>query len=187
MPARRQLEFPIRSDPGALQRQLEFPICEPDVIIEAPSQHGGLMITDAQVRMLRRLDHHGAAKELAAVKAGMDAKTARKYRRLGKLPSEVNIMDRIWRTRPDPFAEVWPRARSAAPAQPRPGSQDALWPTCNARFRAASPTVNCGPCSGGSSSGVPRTGRPRRSFFAQVHRSRPPGCQRLHALHRAWA
>ena len=67
------------------------------------------MITDAQLRKLRCLDRQGAAKELAAVKAGMDPKTARKYRRLGKLPSEVKIMDRDWLTRPDPFAEVWPQ------------------------------------------------------------------------------
>jgi hypothetical protein len=39
----------------------------------------------------------------------MDAKTARKYRRLGKLPSEVRRMERDYRTRPDPFAEVWPQ------------------------------------------------------------------------------
>src|ERR1022692_4408691 len=69
------------------------------------------MITDAQLRKLRRLDHHGATKELAAVKVGMDPKTARKYRRLGRLPSEVKIMDRDWLTRPDPFAEVWPQIR----------------------------------------------------------------------------
>src|SRR5450755_1139295 len=67
------------------------------------------MITDAQLRKLRRLDHQGTSKELAAVKVGMDPKTARKYRRLGKLPSEVKIMDRDWLTRPDPFAEVWPQ------------------------------------------------------------------------------
>lgn len=65
------------------------------------------MITDAQLRKLRRLDCRGAAKELVAVKAGMDPKTARKYRRLGKMPSEVKIMDRDWRTRADGFAEVW--------------------------------------------------------------------------------
>ena len=47
------------------------------------------MINDPQVRKLRRLDQQGIAKELAALKAGMDPKTARKYRRLGKLPSEV--------------------------------------------------------------------------------------------------
>ena len=76
------------------------------------------MITDAQLRMLRRLDHHGTAKELAAVKSGMDPKTARKYRRLGKLPSEVKIMDRDWLTRPDPFAEVWPEVQALLQLNP---------------------------------------------------------------------
>jgi hypothetical protein len=66
------------------------------------------MITDPQVRKLRRLDRQGTGKERAALKAGLDPKTARKYRRLGKLPSEVKPMDRNWRTRTDPFAEVWP-------------------------------------------------------------------------------
>jgi hypothetical protein len=42
----------------------------------------------------------------AAAKAGMDEKTARKYRRLGKLPSEVKV-EHSWRTREDPFVEVW--------------------------------------------------------------------------------
>ena len=36
----------------------------------------------------------------------MDAKTARKYRRLGKLPSELPATPR-WRNRPDAFSEVW--------------------------------------------------------------------------------
>lgn len=44
--------------------------------------------------------------ETAAAKAGMDAKTARKYRRLGRLPSEMAVVQR-GRTRPDPFVEVW--------------------------------------------------------------------------------
>jgi len=42
----------------------------------------------------------------AAAKAGMDEKTARKYRRLGRLPSEVKV-EHTWRTREDPFVEVW--------------------------------------------------------------------------------
>jgi hypothetical protein len=66
------------------------------------------MITNQQVRKLRLLDRQGIAKEVAAGRTGMDAKTARKYRRLGKLPSEVTSMDRNWRTRPDVFAAVWP-------------------------------------------------------------------------------
>jgi hypothetical protein len=44
--------------------------------------------------------------ETAAAKAGMDGKTARKYRRLGRLPSEMAAVQR-GRTRPDPFVEVW--------------------------------------------------------------------------------
>ena len=44
--------------------------------------------------------------ETAAAKAGMDAKTARKYRRLGRLPSEMAAVQR-GRTGPDPFVEVW--------------------------------------------------------------------------------
>jgi hypothetical protein len=46
----------------------------------------------------------------AALKAGMDVKTAHKYRRLGRLPSEVP-RPHTWRTREDPFAEVWDEAR----------------------------------------------------------------------------
>lgn len=65
------------------------------------------MITDPQVRKLR-LEQQGTGKERAALKGGMDPKTARKYRRLGKLPSEVKRTDRNWRTRTDSFAEVWP-------------------------------------------------------------------------------
>jgi hypothetical protein len=46
----------------------------------------------------------------AAAKAGMDAKTARKYHRLGRLPSKLASKPR-GRTRPDPFAEVWEEVR----------------------------------------------------------------------------
>jgi hypothetical protein len=46
----------------------------------------------------------------AAAKAGMDEKTARKYRRLKRLPSEVKV-EHTWRTREDPFAEVWEEVR----------------------------------------------------------------------------
>ena len=36
----------------------------------------------------------------------MDEKTARKYRHLGKLPSEI-AKPHDWATRPNPFGEVW--------------------------------------------------------------------------------
>ena len=66
------------------------------------------MVTDLHIQRLRRFDHQGWSKAQASAKAGIDDKTARKYRRLGKLPSEVR-MEHNWRTRPDPFADVWPR------------------------------------------------------------------------------
>ena len=43
---------------------------------------------------------------LAAAKADMDEKTARKYRSLGKLPQEVTG-EHVWRTREDAFDDVW--------------------------------------------------------------------------------
>ena len=44
---------------------------------------------------------------LAAVRAGMDRKTGRKYRDEGKFPSEMPVI-RDWRTREDPFDDDWP-------------------------------------------------------------------------------
>jgi len=76
------------------------------------------MITDQQVQKLRRLDGNGVPKEVAALRAGMDAKTARKYCRLGTFPSEVEPMDRDWQTRPDAFAEVWLELEELLQAEP---------------------------------------------------------------------
>lgn len=44
--------------------------------------------------------------EIAAAKAGMDRKTARKYLRARRLPSELPLAPR-WRTRADVFEGVW--------------------------------------------------------------------------------
>ena len=44
---------------------------------------------------------------IAAMKAGMDRKTARKYVEAGKLPAELS-KPRDWRTRNDPFEAHWP-------------------------------------------------------------------------------
>jgi hypothetical protein len=76
------------------------------------------MVTDLNVRMLRSLDRQGVSKEKAAARAGIDPKTARKYRQLGRLPSEVRLMDRDWRTKPDPFAAVWPQLEELLTVNP---------------------------------------------------------------------
>jgi len=65
------------------------------------------MVTDQQVRRLFKLVQTEQNFGIAAMKAGMDEKTARKYRMLGKLPSELRKRH-TWRTRKDPFEDAWP-------------------------------------------------------------------------------
>jgi len=55
--------------------------------------------------------------ELAAAKAGMDVKTARKYLASDKLPSESKP-ERTWRTRKDRFERVWEEVRKDLQTNP---------------------------------------------------------------------
>jgi hypothetical protein len=75
------------------------------------------MVTDQQVRRLFKLLQTENTQALAAAKAGMDVTTARKYRRLGRLPSEVAVTH-SWRTREDPFAEAWEEVRQELAVNP---------------------------------------------------------------------
>jgi len=54
----------------------------------------------------------------AAAKAGMGEKAARKYLRSGLLPSQMK-KPRDWRTRQDPFVEVWPEAEALIAQEPK--------------------------------------------------------------------
>jgi hypothetical protein len=65
------------------------------------------MVTDAQVRLLRRKMMEKKKQQTAAAAAGMSVRSARKWQR-GPLPSETK-KKRRWRTRVDPFASVWDR------------------------------------------------------------------------------
>jgi len=69
------------------------------------------VVTDEQVRLLMSLISKGIPQVTAAAKAGMSERTARKYVRSGQMPSALKA-PRAWRTRPDPFAEVWPEIES---------------------------------------------------------------------------
>ena len=75
------------------------------------------MVTDQQVRRLFKLMQTEKNFGIAAAKAGMDEKTARKYRRLGKLPSELK-QQHIWRTRKDPFEDAWHEIKSMLEINP---------------------------------------------------------------------
>jgi len=63
------------------------------------------MVTDAQVRLLRRKIMEKKSQQAAAAAAGMSIRSARKWLR-GGLPSETK-KPRSWRTRIDPFGDVW--------------------------------------------------------------------------------
>jgi hypothetical protein len=75
------------------------------------------MVTENQVRRLRKLSNTEKNQEIAASKAGMDPKTARRYLALNRLPSEVK-KERHWRTREDPFSEVWDQVRQQIEENP---------------------------------------------------------------------
>ncbi|TCG09202.1 IS21 family transposase [Paraburkholderia steynii] len=64
----------------------------------------GTRITDQQVRLyMNNRKHH--SQKLAAAKSGMSERTARRVEHHAGLPSQQPR--RYWRSRPDPFADVW--------------------------------------------------------------------------------
>jgi hypothetical protein len=62
---------------------------------------------DTEVKLFMQARHKGATQQVAAAKAAMSERTARRYERAGKLPSELK-RPHTWRTRPNPFEEDWP-------------------------------------------------------------------------------
>ncbi len=126
------------------------------------------MVSDQQVKRLWRHAGQQLTVEIASAKAGMDPKTARKYLRDRRLPSEMR-QKHTWRTRPDPFAEVWEEIRQLLIVEP--GLQAK---TLFEHLQAEHP--------GRFSDGQVRTlrrrisywrateGPPREVFFAQEHR-----------------
>ncbi len=63
------------------------------------------MVTDEQVRLLRKKQMQGMKQEAAAAAAGMSVRTARQWQD-GPMPSATK-KSRAWRTRQDPFEEIW--------------------------------------------------------------------------------
>src|SRR5579883_1924957 len=66
-----------------------------------------VMKKDTEVKLFMQYRRKGLTQAQAAAKADMSERTAHKYERAGKLPSELK-RPRTWRTRPNPFEEDWP-------------------------------------------------------------------------------
>jgi transposase len=59
---------------------------------------------------MNELNDNGGVLERAAMKAGMDEKTARKYVRAGQGPKQLK-KPHTWQTREDPIEAIWPEAK----------------------------------------------------------------------------
>ncbi len=65
------------------------------------------MKKDTEVKLLMQERRKGTAQRLAAARAGMSERTARKYEQAGQLPSHLK-RPHTWATRANPFEEHWP-------------------------------------------------------------------------------
>ena len=70
-----------------------------------------MRVTDRQVRKLFMEYQKSGRIQMAAIKAGMNRDTAAGYVANGQLPSE-RVVERDWRTRPDPFEAHWAEAET---------------------------------------------------------------------------
>jgi hypothetical protein len=65
------------------------------------------MKKDTEIRLYLQERKKGMTQKIAAARAGVSERTARKYERAGALPSQLK-RPHDWKTREDPFAEDWP-------------------------------------------------------------------------------
>src|SRR5260221_9101492 len=72
-----------------------------------PSNKESVMKKDGEVMLYMRERHKGTTQEVAAARAGMSTRTARRYEKAGKRPSQLK-RPRTWRTRENPCEEDWP-------------------------------------------------------------------------------
>lgn len=126
------------------------------------------MVTDQQVRRLMKLLQTEKTLATAAAKAGMDEKTARKYRELGKLPSEVKVKQ-TWRTREDRFAAVWDGVR--AKLRINPGLEaKTLFEDLQRRYPGQFADGQLRTFQRRVKRWLALEGPPKEVFFSQVHR-----------------
>src|SRR5947209_8785054 len=125
------------------------------------------MVTDRQFRRLRKLLQTEYTLANAADRAEVDEKTARKYRDSDSLPSQRRV-PHTWRTREDPFQDVW--AGLVDQLLLNPGLQaKTLFLDLQRRFPARFPDVQLRCLQRRIKQWRALEGPPREVFFAQVH------------------
>ncbi len=125
------------------------------------------MVTDRLFRRLRKLIQTEDTLAQAADKAGVDEKTARKYRDSDELPSQRRV-PRTWRTREDPFQDVW--SELVAQLRLNPGLQaKTLFDDLQRRFPGRFPDVQLRCLQRRIKQWRALEGPPKEVFFAQTH------------------
>ena len=125
------------------------------------------MVTDRLFRRLRKLIQTEDTLAQAADKAGVDEKTARKYRDSDSLPSQRRV-PHTWRTREDPFQDVWPELLELL--RLNPGLQaKTLFDDLQRRFPGRFPDVQLRCLQRRIKQWRALEGPPKEVFFAQTH------------------
>jgi hypothetical protein len=125
------------------------------------------MVTDRLFRRLRKLIQTEDTLAQAADKAGVDEKTARKYRDSAPLPSQRRV-PHTWRTREDPFLDVWPELVELL--RLNPGLQaKTLFDDLQRRYPGRFPDVQLRCLQRRIKQWRALEGPPREVFFAQTH------------------
>src|SRR3954453_14026486 len=125
------------------------------------------MVTDRLFRRLRKLIQTEDTLAQAADKAGVDEKTARKYRDSDPLPSQRRV-PHTWRTREDPFQDVW--TELVEQLRLNPGLQaKSLFDDLQRRFPGRFPDVQLRCLQRRIKQWRALEGPPREVFFAQTH------------------
>ena len=84
---------------------------------------------------------------VAAARAGIGERTARKYEQAAALPSQLK-RTHDWKTRRDPFEEDWPWVVSQLERDPARASLDALCPLNASDILVVIVPRRCGPYNG---------------------------------------
>jgi len=125
------------------------------------------MVTDRQFRRLRKLLQTESTLAHAADRADLDEKTVRKYRDSDSLPSQRRV-PHTWRTREDPFQDVWPDLLELL--RLNPGLQaKTLFLDLQRRFPGRFPDVQLRCLQRRIKLWRALEGPPKEVFFAQVH------------------
>jgi transposase len=125
------------------------------------------VVTDEQVKLLMSLLTQGIAQVTAAAKAGMSERTARKYARLGRAPSQVKV-PHTWRTRADPFGDVWPEIEALL-RQDAGLQAKTVWTELNERYPGRFSTGQLRTLQRRFLAWRATSGPAREVFFAQTH------------------